>query len=74
METTLAILMVLGIFVGFPALIGIAIASVYLLSDRRARRAARVKAMAKTLEEARQAPPTKAPTTATDTEPVMAHR
>ena len=48
METTLAILMVLGIFVGIPAVIGFAIAGVYILSDRRVRRAER----AQTLEEA----------------------
>ena len=35
METTLAILMVLGIFVGIPALIGFAIAGTYLLRDQR---------------------------------------
>ena len=35
METTLAILMVLGIFVGIPAAIGFAIAGVYVLGTRR---------------------------------------
>ena len=45
MGTTLAILMVLGIFVGVPALIGFAIAGMYILSDRRVRRAERVKAL-----------------------------
>ena len=45
METTLAILMVLGIFVGIPALIGFAIAGTYILSDRRVRRAERAKAV-----------------------------
>jgi hypothetical protein len=41
METTLAILMVLGIFVGVPAVIGFAIAGVYALTGRRAVRAKR---------------------------------
>ena len=45
METTLAILMVLGIFVGIPALIGFAIAGTYIRSDRRAHRAERAKAV-----------------------------
>lgn len=44
MELTLAILMVLGIFVGVPALIGFSIAGVYLMSDQRVRRAKRAKA------------------------------
>ncbi len=39
MESTLAILMVLGIFIGIPAVIGFAIAAIYVLSDRRVRRA-----------------------------------
>jgi len=46
METTLAILMVLGIFVGIPAVIGFAIAGIYMLGDRRVRRAKRAKALA----------------------------
>ena len=41
METTLAILMVLGIFIGIPAVIGFAIAGVYILGDRRTARAER---------------------------------
>ncbi len=45
METTLAILMVLGIFVGIPAIIGFAIAGLYLQSNRRVRRAERAKAL-----------------------------
>jgi flagellar biosynthesis component FlhA len=45
METTLAVLMVLGIFVGIPAVIGFAIAGMYILSDRRARRAERVQSL-----------------------------
>ena len=35
MQTTLAILMVLGIFVGIPAIIGFAIAGAYILKSRR---------------------------------------
>jgi hypothetical protein len=46
MEATLAILMVLGIFVGIPAAIGFAIAGVYILGTRRrAVRGARGKAL-----------------------------
>jgi len=52
METTLAILMVLGIFVGVPALIGFSIAGVYILSDRRVRRAEHAKALEKAAAEA----------------------
>lgn len=44
METTLAILMVLGIFIGIPAVVGFAVAGVYILGDRRALRAERAKA------------------------------
>lgn len=47
MEMTLAILIVLGIFVGIPAVVGFAIAGVYIMSDRRVRRAERAKALAK---------------------------
>lgn len=49
METTLAILMVLGIFVGIPAVIGFAIAGMYILGDRQAVRAERAKARAEGL-------------------------
>ncbi len=52
METTLAILMVLGIFVGIPALIGFAIAGTYILSDPRVRRGERAKALGKQPAEA----------------------
>ncbi|GEM_PF-1646964 len=45
METTLAILMVLGIFIGIPAIIGFTIVGMYLLSDRRARRAERAQSV-----------------------------
>ena len=48
METTLAILMVLGIFVGIPAVVGFTIAGIYALGRRRALRAERrAKALAK---------------------------
>jgi flagellar biosynthesis component FlhA len=56
METGLAILMVLGIFVGIPALIGIAIGSMYLMSNRRVRRAERAKALEEAEVIAREAP------------------
>lgn len=45
MELTLAILMVLGIFVGVPAVIGFAIAGIYFMGDRRVRRMKRAKAI-----------------------------
>jgi len=51
METTLAILMVLGIFVGIPSLIGVSIAGMYILKDSRVRRAEHARAM----EEAKEA-------------------
>lgn len=38
MEMALAILMVLGIFVGIPAIIGFAISGVYFLNDRQVRK------------------------------------
>jgi len=60
METTLAILMVLGIFVGIPALIGFAIGGTYMLSDRRVHRAERAKALG-AAAEALQMEPAKAP-------------
>ena len=52
METALAILMVLGIFVGIPAVIGFTIAGIFIFSDRRARRAERAKALGERLPEA----------------------
>ena len=52
METTLAILMVLGIFVGIPAVIGFTIAGIYVLSARRAVRAERAEALAERPAEA----------------------
>ncbi len=39
METALAILMAIGIFVAIPCLIGVSIASVFVLKDSRVRRA-----------------------------------
>jgi len=53
METTLAVLIVLGIFVGIPAVVGFAIAGIYIISDRRGLRAKRAKAVAEA--EARKA-------------------
>ena len=47
MGTTSAILVVLGIFVGIPALVGLGIAGMYLFSDRRGMRAERAQAKAK---------------------------
>lgn len=47
METAFAILMVLGIFVGVPALIGFAIAGAYILKDRQVRRVEHAKALEK---------------------------
>ncbi len=46
METTLAILMVLGIFVGIPAVIGGIIATALVQGGRRALRTERAKAIA----------------------------
>jgi hypothetical protein len=46
METTLAILMVLGIYIGIPTVIGLVIAGMFLFSDRRVRRAERARAVA----------------------------
>lgn len=51
MELTLAILVVLGIFVGIPAIIGFTIAGGYLLVDRRAQKAKRAKAAEKEMEK-----------------------
>ena len=60
METVLAILMVLGIFVGIPALIGFAIAGTYVLIDRRVRRAERAKAVEEMVAEALHEKPAEA--------------
>jgi flagellar biosynthesis component FlhA len=56
METGLAILMVLGIFVGIPALVGIAIGGMYLMSNRRIRRAERARALAQAEAIAQEVP------------------
>jgi len=57
METTLAILMVLGIYLGIPAVIGLAIAGVFLFSDRRVRRSKRARALAEAqLEQPAEVP------------------
>lgn len=45
MEMTLAILMVLGIFVGIPVVIGLAIGRVYILRDRQVRKIKRARAV-----------------------------
>lgn len=55
MEITLAILMVLGIFVGVPAVIGFAIASGYILSDSRVRKAQHAKALEEAIAETKEA-------------------
>ena len=52
METTLAVLMVLGIFVGIPAIIGFTIAGMYILSNRRARRTERAQSVAEAIAAA----------------------
>lgn len=45
MEMVLAILMVLGIFIGIPAVIGFAISGVYLLNERKIRKIRQIKAV-----------------------------
>jgi len=52
METLLAILMVLGIYLVLPTILGFAIGGIYILSDRRAKRAERAKAAAEAEVEA----------------------
>jgi flagellar biosynthesis component FlhA len=51
METTLAILMVLGIFVGIPAIVGFTIAGVYVLAGRRFRKAQHATALGQAVAE-----------------------
>ena len=46
METTLAILMALGIYLGIPLVIAFAIGGIFILGDRRVKRAERAKAAA----------------------------
>lgn len=50
METFLAILMVLGIYVGAPLVIGSAIAGVIILGSRKTTRAKRAQALAEEAE------------------------
>ena len=50
METSLAILMVLGIYVGIPLAIGFAVAGVIIWGNRRATRARRAEATAREAE------------------------
>ena len=46
MESVLAILMALGIFVGVPAVIGFAIVGTFILRERQARRARQAEPLA----------------------------
>ena len=55
MEFTLAILMVLGIFVGIPMVLVLGIGGVYALSGRLAERAKRIQAPAGEAEEETEA-------------------
>jgi len=70
METTLAILMVLGIYLGIPAVIGFAIVGVYLFIDQRVRRTKRARAMAEAQLEQPAEVPGKAVIEETTEEPV----
>jgi uncharacterized membrane protein YciS (DUF1049 family) len=45
METTLAVLMVLGIFVGIPVVIGLTIAGMYILKVNKVRKTQHTKAI-----------------------------
>lgn len=69
MELALAILMVLGIFVGIPAVIGFAIAGTYILRDRQAQKAKTAKAL-EAVAEAPGAQPAEAPSQEPTREPV----
>ncbi|MFC1949943.1 hypothetical protein ACFLW0_07225 [Chloroflexota bacterium] len=51
MELALAVMMVLGIFVAIPALFGFGTAGVFLLKDRRVRKAERARTLDKAAEE-----------------------
>ena len=51
METALAILMALGIYLVGPAVLGFAIAGIFILVDRRARRAQQAKSLEEAVEE-----------------------
>ena len=54
METTLAILMALGIYLGIPLVIGFAIGGIFVMSARRAKRAERARAAAAAEAEVRE--------------------
>ncbi len=54
METAMAILMVLGIFVDIPVVIGGAIAVGYFLGDRRVRKAQHAKALKEAVAETQE--------------------
>ena len=56
MELALAIMMVLGIFIAIPAVIGFAIGGTYIMSDRRARRAERAEAIEAVAEALHEQP------------------
>ena len=45
MEMTLAVLMVLGIFVGVPLVVGLTIAGMYITKDNKVRKAEHAKAL-----------------------------
>jgi len=55
-ETVVAMLMVLGIFVGIPAVIGFAIAGVYVAAARRTDRAQRARLLGETAEAVNEKP------------------
>ena len=63
METALAILMALGIFVGVPAVIGFAIVGTFILRERQARKARQVKPLAEEPAEGLDRIKVKMPTT-----------
>jgi hypothetical protein len=56
METFLAILMALGIFVGIPIIIGLSVVGVYLMSNRRVLRTQRAKALEASAEAVKEQP------------------
>ncbi len=60
METTSIILIVLGIFIGIPAVIALATASMYRVGERRTRRAERIKALELTVAETQSEQPLEA--------------
>lgn len=52
MEVTSVVVLVLAVCIGIPGVIALAVAGVYRVSDRRARRAERVKVLEGTVAEA----------------------